>query len=191
MNSSRVASVARKNKRCDIFRSTMWFKVPSLDFLTSSTAYTGMETIWGRLYPQICSFSQPKTVWRKTVWCILEKGSYPPSNSLSWQRLYAVTQELRDLKKWACHGKLPAWSWVQTALFGWRDALEPIWIKKCDIRKAYFHRQGWKYVLSAQSTERLLNLCLQYEERSQHRWLGTKGRGLFLMPLNGSLLFRS
>lgn len=143
--------------------------------------------------PQICSFSQPKNVWRKTVWCILEKGSYPPSNSLSWQRLYTVTQELRDffLKKGACHGKLPAWSWVQTALFGWRDALEPIWIKKCDIRKAYFHRQGWKYVLSALSTERLLNLCLQYEERSQHRWLGTKGRGLFLMPLNGSLLFLS
>lgn len=153
----------KKNKLRDIFRNIVCRQDSCLHFHTSSTTYTGTETIRWRLYPEICSLSHAKNVWRKTVWCILEKGSFSPSSSLSWQRLHALTQELRDLKKWTCHGKLPAWSWVQTALFGWRDALEPIWIKRCDIRKAYFHRQGSKYVLSALGSERLLNSCLQCE----------------------------
>lgn len=49
-------------------------------------------------------------------------------------------------------------------------------LQKCDIRKAYFHRQGSKYVVNS---ERLLNLCLQCEERSQRRWFGTKGEDFF------------
>lgn len=75
--------------------------------------------------------------------------------------------------------------------FGWSEALEPIWIKRWGIRKAYFQRQGSKYAASTLSSGRLLKLCLQCRERSQHRWLGTKGSGLFLMPLNGSTLFLS
>lgn len=54
------------------------------------------------------------------------------------------TQEPRDFQKWTCHGKLPAWSWVQTALFGWREALEPIWINRCGLRKGLFSEAGLK-----------------------------------------------
>lgn len=60
-----------------------------------------------------------------------------------------------DCQKWTCHGKLLAWSWVQTALFldGVRH-WSPIWIKRWGIRKAYFQRQASKYPASTLSSGR-------------------------------------
>lgn len=61
-------------------------------------------------------------------------------------------------------------------------------LKDVTLERLIFTGRAQKYV---QNSEQLLNWCLQCEERSQRRWFATKRRGLFLMPLNGSLLFLS
>lgn len=138
-----------------------------------------------------------KTGWRTLgVHCLPAQSSVSDPSTVAVCFFSAFTDNLvENLERFSKVDLL--WKIVSLVLspnsFIWMEkAPEPIWINRCVVRKAYFLMPGLKVCsVSTLSSGRFLKLCLQCRERSQHRWLGTKGSRLFLMPLNGSTLFLS